>query len=464
MIGDASRTAGNQSAQVHLESQEDKDGKTIFTGKGLLVLRLTERQASARLKAAANQQGISEDKLTGRLAYKRLELPVTFSPKQAEQLAHAQALGLPITVSFSRKPTPKGKAQQRHFSRAAQRRKANTSSSTSTSASITLPEIGTYLHVAFDLPATPPIASRHQGCLSLDFNAWGLALVGVDAKGQLLKVTDPVTGKRYALKDDIVLPLRGKTAAQAKHLLRQAVVTLVALAHQHRLAIAIEALDFARKKARLREMPAGYARMLSRLSTAGFATTLASRCRKIGVALHQVAPAWTSVAGFAKYGASLSLSVDQAGAFAIGRVGVLAKCKQDKPLPTHSAAGKKLSPKFIRTLQAKRDQRVLHYQEAVRFAKPLPAQHQRMLYGQSGLTWRHVRKALGRREVWPQIWARRLTAAVPVSIQEVKTSRLGGDNTSGVCGRTVRPLATLRRHRETGDVEKPTFTDLQEIK
>ena len=461
LVGDASHTAGNQSAQVHLESQETQDGKTAFTGKGVLVLRLTERQAHARLQAAAAQQGIPEDKLTGRLAYKRLELPVTVSPKQAEQLARAQALRRPITVSLSRKPTPKGKAQQRGYSRAAQRRKANPSSTVCTAASVSLPDIGTYLHVAFDLPATPPVASRHQGCLSIDFNAWGLAWTAVDAQGQLLHAIHPVTGRRYALKGDIVLPLSGKTFAQSKHLLRQAIVTLVALAHQHRLAIAIEALDFARKKARLRELPAGYARMLSRLTTAGFAETLSSRCRKIGVALHQVAPAWTSVAGFAKYGESLSLSVDQAGAFAIGRAGVLAKGKQEKPLPTHSAAGKKLSPKFVRDLQAKRDQRVLHYQEAVRFAKPFPAQHQRMLDGQSGLTWRHVRKALGRREVWPQVWAGRSAAAVPVPIQEASASRLDGGDAPGVCGRTVRPLATLRRSRNTGPVETSTFTHQQ---
>ena len=384
---------------------------------------------------------------------------MSFSPNQAEQLARAQALGLPITVSLARKPTPKGKTQQRGFSRAAQRRKAHVASAnTSSAASVSLPEIGTYLHVAFDLPATAPVASRHQGCLGIDVNAWGLSYAAVDAQGQLLHATDPVTGQRAALKGDIMLPLRGKSAAQTKHCLRQAIVTLVAVAYQHRLAIAIEALDFARKKARLREMPAGYARMLSRLTTAGFVDSLASRCRKVGVALHKVAPAWTSVAGFAKYGESLSLSIDQAAAFAIGRAGVLAKGKQDRPLPTHSAAGKKLSPKFIRDMQAKRDKRVLHYQEAVRFAKPLPVQHQRMLDGQSGLTWRHVRKALGRRDVWPQIWARQPAAAVPASIQDVKASRLGGDNTPGVSGRPVRPLATLRQSRDTGD---DTFTHQQ---
>ena len=461
LTGDATRIAGNQSAQVRLESKEDQDGNTTITGKGVLVLRLTESQTDARLKAAANQQGISKDKLTGRMAYKRLEVPVSFSPRQAEQLARAQALGLPITVTLSRKPTPNGKAQHRGFSRAAQRRKAHSSLSAATSVSADLPEIGTYLHVAFDLPPAPTMASRHQGCLGVDVNAWGLSYAAVDAQGQLLRATCPLTGKHTAIKGDILLPLRGKTSAQAKHLLRQAILTLVALAEQHKLAIAIEALDFARKKARLREMSAGYARMLSRLATAGFAATLTSRCRKMGVAYHQVAPTWTSVAGFAKYGESLSLSIDQAAAFAIGRAGVLAKGKTDKPLPTHSAAGKKLSPKFIRDLQAKRDQRVLHYQEAVRFAKPLPAQHQRILGGQSGLTWRHVRKALGRREVWPQVWARRPAAAVPAPIQEASAPRLEGGYTPGVCGRTVRPLATLRQHRETGAVETPSLTHQQ---
>ena len=101
------------------------------------------------------------------------------------------------------------------------------------------------------------MASRHQGCLGIDLNAWGLSYAAVDAQGQLLNVTDPVTGESYALKGDIVLPLRGKSANEAKHLLRHAIVTLVALAAQHKLAIAIEALDFARKNSLLREMPAG---------------------------------------------------------------------------------------------------------------------------------------------------------------------------------------------------------------
>lgn len=99
---------------VHLEAKETKNGGIVFTGNGVLTLRLTERQASARLKAAAAQQGIPEDQLTGRMAYKRLVAPGgVLRQKQAAQLARAQALGLPITVSLSRKPTPKGKAQQR---------------------------------------------------------------------------------------------------------------------------------------------------------------------------------------------------------------------------------------------------------------------------------------------------------------------------------------------------------------
>lgn len=458
LVGKATHTAGNQSAQVILDTTTDGAGQVTPTGKATLVLRLTERQALERMQAVARQQGVPMERLTGKMAYKRLSVPVSFPLAQAAQLYRAQAQGLPITVSISRKLTPKGKRQQPLFSRPGQRKKPKkpvVSSGTKKTAptTTTLPEIGIYLHVAFDPPPPPVQVSRHRGCLGVDVNSWGLSWAAVDAQGQLLKGTHPVTGKPFALKGDIVLPLRDKTTDQVNHLIRQAVVELGRLAQQYQLAIAIEALDFACKKARLRERPPAYARMLSRLNTAGFANALASRCQKIGIALHKVSPAWTSVAGFAKYGMSLSLSVDQAGAFAIGRAGVRAKGHADKPLPTHAASGKKLSPKFVRELQARRDSRVLHYKESVRFAKPLPGAHQRMCPGQSGLTWRHVRKALGHRSAWPQLWSRKTMPAAPEPAQDATASRLGGDNAPGVCGRTVRPLATSRPKRVFVSVE-----------
>lgn len=443
LIGDARHTAGNQSAQVILETTL-KDGTAVPTGKATLHLRLTEQQASARLVAAANAQGIPVDQVTGRMAYKRLAVPVTLPLSHAHQLHRAQTLGLPITVTLSRQPTPKGKAQQRTFSRGPGQKhvKRRVNAHTENQA---LPEIGTCLHLAFDLPPAPVIASRHQGTLGVDLNSWGLSYAGVDSQGQLLTFVDPVTGEKRPLKGDIVLPLRGMSSQQAKHCIRQACVTLCALAERHRLAIAIEDLDFSRKKARLREMPKCYARMLSRLTTAGFADALLSRCRKVGIAFHRVSPAWTSVAGFAKYGMSLSLSPDQAGAFAIGRAGVLAKGKPSNPLPTHSQTGKKLSPKFVRELAERQASRVLYYSESVRFAKPLPdVVRQRMSVGQRGLSWRSVQKALGHRKAWPQQWARPTMSATPVSIQERSRSRPRRETTPAVCDRPVRPLATSR--------------------
>ena len=62
---------------------------------------------------------------------------------------------------------------------------------------------------------------------------------------------------------------------------------------------------------------------------------------------------------------------------------------------------------------------------------------------------------LTRTPYWGYSWE--LTAAVPAPIQEASATRLGGGDTPGVCDRTVRPLATLRRIRKTGDAESPTF-------
>jgi len=75
------------------------------------------------------------------------------------------------------------------------------------------------------------------------------------------------------------------------------VVEVVTLAESLNCAIAIESLDFSKKKASMSEESKLYKEMLSNLSTGLFRTSLESRCRRFGVELIKVNPAFTSVIG-----------------------------------------------------------------------------------------------------------------------------------------------------------------------
>ena len=512
LVGDGSHTAGNQSAQIVFDDH----------GKASLLLRLLDTQADAALNQAASEMGVLVDKVPNRMQYKRLVLPLTFTAKDQHNIQQAQELGLPITVQIIAQPTPKAKRKRRQFSRGPSRSSTKNQKTTSqknsqqarpskehvkskndvlsqnapkgqpsralddftsNSSAQPLAELGYYVHVSFDLPAAPIIASRHQGCLGVDINAWGLSYAAVGPDGQLLcidknNVTTPKVSdikrdgseetspektnkhkehqqenhiSKNTLKGDVELNCRTKTSEQSHHLICHAVNQLVNLAKEHRLAIAIEDLNFAKTKAKLREMPAGYARMLSRLNTAGFAKILAARCKKEGVSLHRVDPAWSSVAGFAKYGLSLNLSADQAGAFIIARGGVLGSLPNLHPMATHSqVTGKKLSPKFVRQLQQKRDNIVIRYTEPCGFAKPLPLERQRMLHGQGGSSWKTVRKVLGKRTDWSKAW-------IPLSAMLASVQEKGASPALSTTEGQRQTSATTRHRRHLGGETQDAF-------
>ncbi|NEP78988.1 MAG: IS200/IS605 family element transposase accessory protein TnpB [Okeania sp. SIO3B3] len=79
------------------------------------------------------------------------------------------------------------------------------------------------------------------------------------------------------------------------------VCQVVFLAEFFECAIAIESLDFSNKKAKMSEESKVYNEMLSNLSTRIFRETLESYCRRFGVELIKVNPAFTSVIGMINY-------------------------------------------------------------------------------------------------------------------------------------------------------------------
>ena len=117
----------------------------------------------------------------------------------------------------------------------------------------------------------------------------------------------------------IDLSLKGLTAHQAKHKIRVAVKSISEMAARLGIPVALEALDFQKKKADLRYQQAGRAAQLSSFAYSSILESIQLASVKRGVEVLWVAPAFTSISGWVKFGARLGLSVDTAAAFAIAR-------------------------------------------------------------------------------------------------------------------------------------------------
>jgi IS605 OrfB family transposase len=167
-----------------------------------------------------------------------------------------------------------------------------------------------HAHVTVDEVAVPLLTDVRHGVLAVDLNVDHLAVTMVDHWGNpvdRLTVDFPPSGTD-----------EGKSAA----IIGDAVRALCLLARQRCYGIACEKLDFSRKKAGLREFGAAHARRLSGWSYARFSQVLEARCRREGIDLAQVNPAYTSVIGRVKYAKCRAMSVHHAAALAIGRLAI----------------------------------------------------------------------------------------------------------------------------------------------
>ena len=170
-------------------------------------------------------------------------------------------------------------------------------------------EEGWSVHASTVREPVPVVTRMETGAIGVDLNENHIAVAELDRFGNCVG--------HHRLE----LDLQGLTSDQAQARIGDAVAWLVGLARDAGKPLVIEALDFRKKKAALRELGATRARGLSSFVFARFQAMVQSRCEREGVALHRVNPAFTSVIGFAKFG-SYSLSTHQAAALAIGRRGM----------------------------------------------------------------------------------------------------------------------------------------------
>lgn len=153
-------------------------------------------------------------------------------------------------------------------------------------------------------------SDRQLGAIGVDVNADHLAVAELDRYGNLL------AARRMACVT------YGKTSAQARAVIGDAVKQVVALAVKTGKPVVIEKLDFSKKKGGLETARSPYARMLSGFAYTQLGQTLRAACFRAGIEVIQVNPAYTSVIGAVNHAQQRGISVHQGAATAIARRGL----------------------------------------------------------------------------------------------------------------------------------------------
>lgn len=164
-----------------------------------------------------------------------------------------------------------------------------------------------YVHLTTYVQQVPIVHSIKRGCLGIDFNAECLSVTYVKPDGNIEECKD------------FSYQWKGLTSGQRVTAMREMVAEIVGVAESLGCAIAIESLDFSKKKALMSQESKLYNEMLSNLATGLFREALESRCQRFGVQLIKVSPAFTSVIGMIKFMARYGLNSGTAAAMCIAR-------------------------------------------------------------------------------------------------------------------------------------------------
>ena len=164
-----------------------------------------------------------------------------------------------------------------------------------------------YIHLTTYIQEVPITTTRRNGCIGVDFNRDSVEWAYVLPDGNIKN------------KGKIDFEWKGFSSGQRQVMMRDLVVKLTDLAFAVQCPIAIESLDFSKKKASMSELSSAYNSMLSNLSTGMFREALESRCQRSGIGLHKVNPAFTSVIGMIKFMGRYGLNSGTAAAMTIAR-------------------------------------------------------------------------------------------------------------------------------------------------
>jgi IS605 OrfB family transposase len=159
-----------------------------------------------------------------------------------------------------------------------------------------------------DIPENESINhSRSNGLLGVDLNVDHIAWSDINSIGQLIK------------SDVFEFDLEGKTTGQSIKIIEAEAIRLVDLALKLNKPIGIEKLDTTKSKV---SNPYGNKKANRKMSAFAYAkmiTAIKNRADKMGVAVFEVNPAYTSQIAKMKYMKRLGISIHQAASFVIAR-------------------------------------------------------------------------------------------------------------------------------------------------
>lgn len=164
-----------------------------------------------------------------------------------------------------------------------------------------------YLHATADRIEVPINTYKSSGALGIDLNPGVVGWAVCAPDGNL------------SAKGQFYLNIQDKSNEQTEAVLGDIVKQLVEIASNRRVPIALEELDFRKKKASMREQGVRYSRMLSSFAYKKFYKMLISRASRYGVEVIKTNPAYSYQIGLVKFMSFYGLSSDTAAALVLAR-------------------------------------------------------------------------------------------------------------------------------------------------
>ena len=169
---------------------------------------------------------------------------------------------------------------------------------------------GWRLFVSTEARPVETVSRKELGAIGIDVNADPLAVSETDRFGNLIGT------------QRLNLNLYGQTQHQARALVGEGAVALVAQARIAQKPLVLEKLNFQQKKAELESSDPKQARLLSSFASNQIASSIKAAAFRAGVEVIEINPAYTSVIGAVNFAQQHGISVHQGAAVAIARRGL----------------------------------------------------------------------------------------------------------------------------------------------
>ena len=113
--------------------------------------------------------------------------------------------------------------------------------------------------------------------------------------------------------------LENKSSSQTTQILSNAIGEVIKVATKYCCPVAIEKLDFSKKKATLREQSKKYAKMLSSFAYSKFGDLVESKAQRAAIEVIEINPAYSSLIGLIKYMSLYGLNSATTAALVLAR-------------------------------------------------------------------------------------------------------------------------------------------------